>query len=72
MMPRTVSILIPTYNRRDMLKEAVTSVLAQGYADYEIIIADNWSTDDTEAVVAAFGDSRIKYHKNAQNVGAEL
>jgi glycosyltransferase involved in cell wall biosynthesis len=70
MTPPTVSILIPTYNRRDMLKEAVASVLAQGYTDYEIIIADNCSTDDTETVVAAFDDSRIKYHKNAQNVGA--
>jgi glycosyltransferase involved in cell wall biosynthesis len=66
----TVSILIPTYNRRDMLKEAVASVLAQGYTDYEIIIVDNCSTDDTEAVVIALGDNRIKYHKNAHNIGA--
>jgi glycosyltransferase involved in cell wall biosynthesis len=70
MTPPTVSILMPTCNRRDMLEEAVASVLAQDYTDYEIIIVDNCSTDDTEAVVMAFGDNRIKYHKNAYNIGA--
>ncbi len=52
-----------------MLREALISILAQSYTDYEIIVVDNCSPDDTEAVVAALGNPRIKFHRNALNVG---
>lgn len=68
-MAPTLSILVPTYNRSALLKKALISILAQSFTDYEIIIVDNCSPDDTETIVAALGDSRVKYHKNALNIG---
>jgi cellulose synthase/poly-beta-1,6-N-acetylglucosamine synthase-like glycosyltransferase len=65
-LPR-VSVIIPTYNRAHMLREAVDSVLCQTFKDYEIIIIDGFSTDDTEAVVNSYHDRRIKYYKNQNN-----
>jgi len=56
----TVSVIIPTYNRADLLAQAINSVLAQAYPQVEIIVADDGSTDDTAAVVAAYGD-RVRY-----------
>ncbi len=51
MIPGLVSVIVPVYNRPDMLRQAVASVLAQTYADYEIIIVDDESTDDTPRVI---------------------
>lgn len=51
----TVSVIIPTYNRADLIAQAIDSVLAQSYPDVEIIVADDGSTDDTAAVVGAYG-----------------
>ena len=59
-MPK-VSVIIPTYNRAAYVKEAIDSVLGQSYEDYEIIVVDDGSSDDTNAVVKGFGDSRIRY-----------
>ena len=55
-----VSVMIPTYNRGDMLVGAIESVLAQSYADFEIIVVDDGSTEDIAAVVAPYGD-RVRY-----------
>ena len=62
----TVSVVIITYNRADFLKEAIESVLAQTYQDYELIIVDDGSTDHTRDVVRLFDDNRIRYfhHEN--------
>ena len=59
-MPR-VSVIIPTYNRSDLLKDAIASVLSQNYSDYEIIIVDDGSTDDTQAVVSSYKSPKIIY-----------
>ena len=66
-----VSIGIPTYNRADSyLKEAVQSALNQNYAEIEIIISDNCSSDNTEEVVKGFKDKRIRYFRQEKNIGA--
>lgn len=56
-----VSIVVPTYNRAHMLSDAIRSVLSQTYADWELIIVDDGSEDDTQRVVSEFDDPRIKY-----------
>jgi glycosyltransferase involved in cell wall biosynthesis len=48
----------------------VESVLAQSFGDFELVISDNASTDDTAEVVLSFGDPRIRYFRNDRNIGA--
>ena len=60
MSPPRVSVVIPTYNRAALLVEAVESVLAQTFADLEVIIADDGSTDGSAELVAALGDERVE------------
>lgn len=64
-----VSILMLTYNRAHFLPEAVSSVLAQSYKNFELIIIDDGSTDTTPAAVADFTDERIRYIRHEQNKG---
>ena len=58
-MPR-ISIVIPTYNQADYLREALNSVLAQTVADWEAIVVNNYSDDDTVAVTEGMNDPRIR------------
>lgn len=67
-MPK-VSVIIPTHNRSAYLHSAVTSVLNQTYQDFEIIIVNDASSDNTEEVVASFTDSRIKYIRHEVSKG---
>ena len=66
-----VSVGIPTYNRRDMLKRAVESVLAQDYPDFEVVISDNASTDGTQALCEdlCLRDGRVHYIRQSTNKG---
>ena len=57
------SIVIPTYNRANFISKTIQSLLNQTYQNFEIIVVDDESTDDTEAVVTSIKDSRIKYFK---------
>lgn len=66
------SIIIPTFNRCNFLKKAITSVLKQKDVSFEIIVSDNCSVDNTEKVVKDFDDKRIKYFKNKKNIGFPL
>ncbi len=59
-MPK-FSVVIPTYNRAAALKETIDSVLKQTFDDFEILVVDDGSTDDTKEVVASFSDQRIKF-----------
>jgi len=63
-----ISVVLPTYNRADLLGQAIGSVIAQTYTDWELIIWDDGSTDNTYRVVQSFNDQRIKYFR-AQNHG---
>lgn len=62
MTPR-VTVVIPTYNRARDLNRALASVRAQTMDDWEVVVVDNHSQDETDAVVAAFGDERISLRK---------
>ena len=66
-MPR-FTIGIPTYNRCDLLANALQAAVGQTYPDPEILVCDNASTDRTPEVVRSFGD-RVRYHRNATNIG---
>ena len=55
------SIVIPTYNRADLIDLTLDSVLAQTFAEFEILVVDDGSTDHTAAVVRAYTDSRLHY-----------
>jgi len=57
------SVIIPTYNQANLLKKALTSVLNQSFKSYEIIIIDNFSTDNTQEVVENIKDRNIFYKK---------
>lgn len=55
------SIVIPTYNRSDLVQKAVRSVLAQTFGDLEVVVSDNCSEDDTREVIESFDDPRVRY-----------
>lgn len=65
-----VSVILPTYNRAKTLPRAVQSVLNQTFNDFELIIVDDGSIDNTGEIVRNFEDNRIKYVKCKENKGA--
>lgn len=67
-----VSIIMPTYNCGKFIAETIKTVLEQTYTNWELVIVDDCSKDDTEQVVKNFNDSRIRYYKLEQNSGAAV
>lgn len=64
-----VSVVMPAYNAEKYLREAIDSILAQTYTDFELIIVNDGSTDSTKKIIQSYTDSRIRYIENEQNSG---
>ncbi len=71
-MNELVSIIMPSYNTGKYIAESIKSVQAQTYENWELIIVDDCSKDNTDSVVAEFQDKRIVYLKNEVNSGAAV
>ena len=63
------SIVIPVYNGAKTIGETIGSILSQSFTDFELIVQDNDSDDDTARIVSAYSDPRVKYYKNSGNLG---
>src|SRR3954451_17652801 len=68
-MNPTVSFVVPCYKLSHLLADCVSSILAQTYGDFEVLIMDDCSPDDTPAVAQSFGDSRVQHIRNEANLG---
>lgn len=71
-MPLPLSICIPTYNRAQSLARNLKHLIKSPVEEFEIVVCDNASPDNTHKVVAGITDSRIRYFRNPRNFGAEL
>ena len=69
-MSPSVSVIIPTYNRCDVLSRAVDSVLSQSFQDFELIIIDDGSTDQTEEILKKYSTNLIVYKQKNKGVSA--
>ena len=67
-----VSIIMPSYNTATYIKETIESVLAQYYQNWELLIVDDCSSDNTDEIINLFHDPRIRYFKNDKNSGAAV
>jgi teichuronic acid biosynthesis glycosyltransferase TuaG len=68
---KMVSIVMPAYNSEKYIREAITSVIQQTYSDWELIVVDDGSKDNTVEIIEDFSkkDSRVKLHRNEKNLG---
>lgn len=72
-MADLVTIIMPSYNTASLIRNSIKSVQAQSYSNWELIIVDDCSTDNTDQVVKPFlADGRIRYLKNEKNSGAAV
>lgn len=71
-MNELVSIIMPSYNTASFISKTIESVLNQTYKNWELLIVDDCSTDDTDEIVSKYNDKRIVYLKNEKNSGAAI
>ena len=64
-----ISVILPVYNSQDYLKECIKSLLNQTFNNFELIIINDGSTDNSENIILSFKDNRIRYHSNNTNLG---
>ena len=64
-----VSVCIPVFNPGPFLTDAINSVLAQTFTDFELLVVDDASTQPVEAMVSRYNDSRLRFEKNPRNLG---
>lgn len=67
-----VSIIMPSWNTGRFIAKSIQCVIDQTYQNWELLIVDDCSTDNTDEIVTLFSDPRIKYFKNNKNIGAAL
>lgn len=67
-----VSVIMPSYNTAEYIADSINSVLSQTYTNWELIIVDDCSSDNTDEIVSQFDDKRIRYLKNDKNSGAAV
>lgn len=72
MIDGLVSIIMPSWNTGRFIAETIQSVIDQTYTNWELLIVDDCSTDNTDDVVASFDDERIRFFHNEKNLGATL
>ena len=65
-----VSVCIPVFNGVNYIKDCINSVLKQSYTNFELLIVDNCSIDETQSLVENYNDERIRYIRNNLNIGA--
>lgn len=70
-MNPTVSVIFPTYNRPNYLREAVDSILTQEFADFELLIVDHGSGPETAAILSSYSDPRMRTWRFEENRGSE-
>ena len=68
-MAPKISIILSSYNHEKFIAQAIESVLSQSFADFELLIIDDNSTDNTAGIIKNFKDPRIKFFQNSQNFG---
>ena len=64
-----VTVFIPVYNRERYVKDAIDSILTQTFPDFELLLVDDGSTDDSAAAIESYKDPRIRLERNEQNLG---
>ena len=64
-----LSVIMPVYNAGDFVAQAIQSILGQSYEDFELIIINDGSSDNSKAVIKSYDDNRIKYFENEKNSG---
>lgn len=69
-MTQKVAVIMPVYNGAKYVRQAIESVLRQTFTDWQLIIVNDASTDDTEKILESFKDNRIKIVKNEKNLGS--
>ena len=67
-----VTVIIATYNRSGALRYAISSVLAQTYRDFELLVVGDACTDDSASVAAEFADPRVRWHNLSTNCGNQF
>jgi glycosyltransferase involved in cell wall biosynthesis len=65
----TVTVIIPNYNNAAVIRRAIDSVLAQSFSDFELLVVDDASTDESLAVIRTYDDPRLRLLVNEENVG---
>ena len=68
-MSPKVTVLMPVYNAEKYLIEAIRSILTQSFMDYELLIINDGSTDDSLKIIKSFSDKRIRLVQNERNIG---
>ena len=71
-MNNLVSIIMPSYNTANYIKDTINSVISQTYTEWELLIIDDCSPDNSNEIIESYKDSRIRLLKNSSNLGAAL